>query len=464
MNEISRLFKKTKTVISSRGVSGFFDAGKSYLYKNFSFLSDGVQKTGDVLIVGKCDFDVGKLVNDGYICENIDIEEFNEKYINLYDIFCFGDKILSQVRDDNLRLIEKYNKLIVDKEILGNDSVSKYIRENKKRKIVYVSSSTNISGGVMVIAQHLQQLQRLGFNTSLISQDININMSWKKDFDMPVLHIGEVNYNVVGIDYMVATFWDTVSFVEKAKATKKYYLVQNKEYLFYEENNPFYERAKNTYKNNNLEFLTISRWCQKWLKEDFNKNSIYIPNCIDVRLFNEDVIPLKEKDNKKTRILIEGNPENDYKNVDEAFEIVNKLNHTEFEIWFISYGGKPKKWYKYDKLFQKIPYYEMSMIYKSCDILLKTSKLESFSYPPLEMMACGGMCVVAENDGNSEYVKNKYNALTYKAGDIDGALENIKELADNEELNNKLRNGGLESVSKRNLQVLREELTKLFVE
>ena len=69
--------------------------------------------------------------------------------------------------------------------------------------------------------------------------------------------------------------------------------------------------------------------------------------------------------------------------MDEAFEIVKKLDKDEFEIWFISYGGRSKEWYKYDRFFQKVPYYEMPTIYRSCDILLKTSSLESFSYPPL---------------------------------------------------------------------------------
>ena len=36
----------------------------------------------------------------------------------------------------------------------------------------------------------------------------------------------------------------------------------------------------------------------------------------------------------------------------------------------------------------------------------KTSFLESFSYPPIEMMATGGYSVVVPNDGNREYLVN----------------------------------------------------------
>ncbi|MFR3431543.1 MAG: hypothetical protein ACLTTH_16335 [Holdemanella porci] len=36
---------------------------------------------------------------------------------------------------------------------------------------------------------------------------------------------------------------------------------------------------------------------------------------------------------------------------------------------------------------------EVQKVYADCDILLKTSLLESFSYPPIEMMATGGYVV-----------------------------------------------------------------------
>ncbi len=468
MNEVGRLFKKIKIVVSSRGMGGLVDAGKGYLYKNFPILSVGVKKTGDILIVG--DFNFGELVDVGYVCKQISIGEFDEKYIDLYDIFCFGNEILNQVQDDKFELIKKYNKLIVNKKVLGEKSILYYIKKNKNKKIVYASSSTNISGGVMVIAQHLQQLQNLGFNVVLISQDINIDMSWKKNFNIPILHTEEVNCGVKGCDIVVATFWNTVYFVQKLNANEKYYLVQNKEHLFYDENNPFYKKAKKTYEYNDLKFLTVSKWCQEWLKDEFNKNAQYIPNCIDTKLFNVDDSDCFDCDNKyskfcnneKRRILIEGNPESEYKNVDESFEIVNKLDKKKFEVWLVSYGGRPKKWYKYDRLFQKVPYHEMPIIYRSCDILLKTSKLESFSYPPLEMMACGGLCVVAENEGNSEYIKNGYNALTYEVGDIDQAIENINNIVNDAKLREKLREGGFDTVQFRSFKKLSEKLKSIF--
>ena len=458
MNEIGRLIKKGQSVVKSRGFNGFWIAWKSYIYKNLSILSFGTEKSGDVLVIGDCD--INDLKDSGFIYKQIYDNKFNKKYLKLYDVFYFGDDVLIDGEIKNK--IQKYNKLYIDKAILGENKLLDYIQKNRKKKIIYVSSSTNISGGVMVIAQHLQQLQDLGYNTLLVTQDVNVDMSWKEDFDMPILHIGQINKECYGNDVVVATFWDTVQFVRNIKSKNKYYLVQNKEHLFYKISNPFYQKAKNTYLDNNLKFLTVSKWCQKWLEKEFNKKAKYIPNCIDINLFNKDVKPLKAKKNNKFRILIEGNPENDYKNVDEAFKITDSLDENNFEVWLVSYGGKPKKWYKYNRLFQKIPYFEMPAIYGSCDILLKTSKLESFSYPPLEMMACGGLCVVAGNEGNREYLNDNYNALVYKLGDINMAIKYINELNNDSNLRNKLVMGGVETVKNRNLKRLKNELKNIF--
>ena len=72
----------------------------------------------------------------------------------------------------------------------------------------------------------------------------------------------------------------------------------------------------------------------------------------------------------------------------------------------MSYNGKQKEWYKVDKFLNKVPYHNVTNIYKLCDILLKSSWLESFSYPLLEIMATLGYYIVVSNGGNKEYLKS----------------------------------------------------------
>ena len=73
----------------------------------------------------------------------------------------------------------------------------------------------------------------------------------------------------------------------------------------------------------NIQFVTISKWCESWLWKKYKKKAKYIPNGIDSDNFPPHKRNLK---NKKIRILIEGDSESYYKNVDESFKIIEKLD------------------------------------------------------------------------------------------------------------------------------------------
>lgn len=365
------------------------------------------------------------------------------------------EKILKLVSDAALRKRmgeAAYENVLTryDTEILGKNLKS-FIELNRRRKIVYISPSTKISGGVMVICQHLKLLQQKGYNVEFLTQDEKNRIDWIDDFSVPVISCFESPLKGQNmIDVAVATLWSTLDAVKKCQAKKKIYLVQNKEHHFYHETDPRYLEAKNTYIDSNKEiaYVTISKWCQDWLKEEFGKKSDYIPNGIDLVVMRRKR-PIAPVPLGTTRILVEGNPDDDYKNVDEAFRILQKIHSNDLEVWFISYGGHPKKWYRYDRFFRAVPFSKMSHYYSSCDILLKTSKLESFSYPPLEMMACGGVCLVARNGGNAEYIRDGYNAITYNPGKIDEAASLLNELICNRKLRHKLAKGGRETAKSR---------------
>lgn len=323
-----------------------------------------------------------------------------------------------------------------------------FIQQHRAQKVIYIAPSTKISGGVMVIAQHLQKLQERGYNTLFVSQVKSaFDMSWIGRFRVPVLSSHQFMQWKSGImDHCVATIWSSVREVVQTPATHKYYFVQNKEYDFYAPEDPYRKRARDSYRHDDLHYYTMSAWCQTWLKDEFGVQAQFVPNGISTDLFATEGEAVEEKHPSKIRILVEGDPKSEYKNVDESFRIIALLDRTKYEIWFISYGGAPKEWYDYDRSFQRVAYTDMASYYRSCDILLKTSRLESFSYPPLEMMACGGVSVVAENPGNAAYVENGENALTYTLGDLATATKLIEDLSTDKRLQEKLKNGGHQTV------------------
>lgn len=340
--------------------------------------------------------------------------------------------------------------------------VCEFIKSKLRPNIGFVLPSTNISGGIMVAVQHGIMLKKHGYDVTMFNVDKGtrrVGMLTDKDDYLFVVSTIKTEF-LAYMDTMVATMWLTLDFVLQYYNNKyKKYLVQNMEARVYEDNAYEKVRAIATYqKVLNVDYLTISKWCEDWLKNDFGNSVKFAPNGIDLSLFPE----VKRDFKGKIKILIEGNSKDKHKNVDESFKIVEKLDKDKYEIHYLSYEKEPKSWYHVDKFYQKVPHDEVGKIYGACDILIKTSVLESFSYPPLEMMATGGVNVVLPNEGNVEYLKDGYNCLFYERGNIDEAVEKIEELVNNKELRDKIIKNGIETAEKRKWENIEYDIISLY--
>ncbi len=65
----------------------------------------------------------------------------------------------------------------------------------------------------------------------------------------------------------------------------------------------------------------------------------------------------------------------------------------------------------------KIPVESTPVIYRSCDVLLKLSKVEGMFGPPLEMFHCGGTAITYDVTGSEEYLVSGRNSLVVPMDD-----------------------------------------------
>ncbi len=337
--------------------------------------------------------------------------------------------------------------------------LAKFIESRLAKNIAFVMPSTNISGGVLVALRHCDILRTHGWDVTIYNLQDN-------DTDAKV---GKHYVNTISarrhafsarFDEMVATMYSTLENVlTYPKVRTRKYLVQNFETDFYGYGDSWRKVANGTYNcRGEVEYLTISKWCKKWLQDRFGQEAKFAPNGIDAEQFKWKRRSFKGK----VKVLIEGNSESEYKNVDESFRITNRLDRNKYEVVYLSYGAGAKAWYKVDKFYNKVPYDEVADIYRECDILLKTSLLESFSYPPLEMMATGGFVVALANEGNVEYLADGENCLFYERGNIDDVLEKIERIAKSKALRDKLTAGAKKTVTGRNWAEVEADVLKLY--
>ncbi len=335
-----------------------------------------------------------------------------------------------------------------------------FIISHRPPTIAFLTPSLLISGGILVALKHADILREAGYDVTIINMDNRpgspAQVPWAPEKYASFL--ADKTVVQAAFDQGVATMWLTTAFFRRGVIRRPCYLVQNLESGFYDHGTMERMGANATYCQQGLEYLTISRWCQDWLRERFGQASRYAPNGLDRQAF----APAERDWSGRIRILIEGDSSSEYKNVDESFRIAARLPEDKFEIWYVSYQGKGKNWYRVDKFFYRVPNEKMPELYRQCHILLKSSILESFSYPPLEMMATGGMVVVRPNGGNMEYLKDGENCLLYVPDNPDTAVSAIERLAADEALRQKLYEGGCRTAEERDWAKCRESILALY--
>lgn len=344
--------------------------------------------------------------------------------------------------------------------LTSGSGVADFIRSKLAPSLAFVLPSTNPSGGIIVATKHAELLKKNGYDVTLLNAQTNETDYQSNQTSLSV--VSAISRPITAhFDTLVATMWLTLEYVLKyPNVSHRKYLVQNLETGFYTSSDPEQRAASATYaKVPGIEYITISEWCRTWLAETYGNSDIkYAPNGIDANRFK----PKPHSFTGKIKILVEGSSSHKYKNVDESFRIVEKLDPNKFEIHYLSYDGKAKSWYRVDREHYKVPPSDVHKVYESCDILLKSSLLESFSYPPLEMMATGGFAVVAPNAGNSEYLADGDNCLLYEQGNIDDAVAKINQIVSDKTLRKRLATGADIAVHNRNWRRLEPQILALY--
>ena len=307
-----------------------------------------------------------------------------------------------------------------------------------KPEIAYVLPELSISGGIAIALYHILELRKLGRNAIAIVISHQNNGDWFPYIDqIPVISVKNYleRFEKFSIKYLTATWWETAFVVENMKAENKFYFLQSLENRFYPEGNSKQD-AFFLSLGLGLTVFTEAKWIQRWLRKNLNINAVHAPNGLDQKIFYPDH---KIADRTKLRVLVEGAGNVFYKGVTDCFDALNGLD---VDVWYVSTDGFTLPHWKIDKLFLKIPQSEMRKIYSECDVLLKMSKVEGVFGPPLEMMACGGTCVVGDVTGYDEYCVHEKNCLVVDKDSPEEARSAILRLINTPDLLQSLKNQG----------------------
>jgi glycosyltransferase involved in cell wall biosynthesis len=128
------------------------------------------------------------------------------------------------------------------------------------------------------------------------------------------------------------------------------------------------------------------------------------------------------------------------KNVDAAVRLARAGGAN--EVWLVS-GNAGESNHLVDRFFRTVRVEDMAMVYRSCDVLLKLSRVEGMFGPPLEMFHCGGTVISYDVTGFEEYVVDGANALVVPMDDEPGVIDAVRRLATDRSLLARLKHGAL---------------------
>jgi glycosyltransferase involved in cell wall biosynthesis len=446
-------------------VNALEEFGCDVVYGDWLAIIDGTREISNIVhneIISSSEYDFELLRSDcipcqstvtirksiiskaGFIKPKLEYREDHEFWLRLA---YFGAKFFKIPKVlVNLRLHDGNNEL----NFKANDDIfidmvqqEFCIRGHIPKKIVFILPSVGISGGIGVVFKHADMLLQRGHDVTILNIGHRNNGDWFPNRQTPIIHVDDINdYSLKNIDLLFATEWSTVSFLDKIPSNRKLYFVQSDERRFHEDPE-LISLVHSTY-NKDIEYLTEAHWIRHMLRTEFQKDSYYVPNGLDSKIFYK-CEPLKEKENTRKRVLLEGPICIPFKGMADCYAAVEGLD---CEIWIVSSAGRPPSDWKYDCFFEAVPFMEMRKLYSSCDIFIKMSRVEGFFGPPLEAMACGCSVVVGKVTGYDEYIIDEFNALVVEQGDVLGARYAVEKLLNNEDLRLSLIDNGYKTSKK----------------
>lgn len=242
-------------------------------------------------------------------------------------------------------------------------------------------------------------------------------------------------------DVVIATAVDTAIEVNRLSMNKgkKYYFIQHFEDWVYDKS-----RVKQTY-SLGMTNIVIAKWLKSIVDEESKKESIYIPNGIDNKVF---YIKKSIESRNPASVAMLYHPQL-WKGSQDAIQVLRRVkeSHDNLQVEMFGIADKPvniPEWINYT---QNATQDQLLEIYNNSSIFLCASWSEGFGLTGAESMFCGCALVTTDTLGVREYADEK-NAIICEPKNIDALTKAVSNLIENNDLRIKIAKLGHGSVTK----------------
>lgn len=311
-------------------------------------------------------------------------------------------------------------------------------------RIAFAMESLRFSGGHQVVVEHAKQLvEHHGFEVSLIDCFGNATSHW--DFTLPddvrVEPLDTLGDEI--FDVAVATWWSTIAMVSRIPARTYACFVQSLDDRGFSDDQPESTLARLAL-DLGLPVITEATWIAELMRHRYPaKQCVLVRNGID-----KSVFPLGTdrtlRGQGPLQVLVEaGTGHTTTKGVPEALAALGMLSEPTHTTIVGDVGGLVVP--SGTTTVPVVPQRELSELYATHDVLLKTSRVEGMYGPPLEAFHRGSTVVTTPVTGHDEFVVHGHNALVVDWDDPVGTARALDLLNRDRDLLERLRTGALDT-------------------
>ena len=299
------------------------------------------------------------------------------------------------------------------------------------RSALFVLGSTAPSGGNHVIYQFAHHLQNLDWSVQLLATCDQPSWGWHHLMDeLSFVEFDELRD--ASFDVAVATTWTTVFNLPYVPAKNWAYLVQSIESRFFDRpiDQTLASLAEATYALR-LPMVTGASWISTYLEHTHCSPSTTVLPGIDRGIFRQVGSVIQPKHESTIRVLVEGSTKSSFKQVQQSVGAAAGIDG--IEVWHVG-GDRLEPLMGVSKTFSSVSQTDLAEIYRSCDLLVRLSRVEGLGMTPLEMFHCGGTAITSDVTGHEEYMIDGHNCLVVDTRDPHEAREALSRLTSDRDL------------------------------
>ncbi len=357
-------------------------------------------------------------------------------------------------------------------------------------RINFILPTVELSGGVKVVFEYANRLQKRGHQVCVIYPKQNLGFTWPcrewynpyrlahgvlqtiRKYKSEAVSRGQLSWfnleakllqvpaldqkYIPDADVVVATHWGTAYYVHSYPQSKgrKFYLIQHYEVLFGRK-----DKVEQTYKMG-LNNIVISSWLKNIVERLGGKVAALIPDGIDFEVFYPE--PASRLDDK-VRILMAYRFE-EWKGLKDGLKAYDIVKKKYPGIELVMFGPLPQR----NELPKEVEFNIMPnreslrKIYNSCDIFVSPSWSEGFGLPSLEAMACKRAVVATRTGAMFDFALDGLTALLSQPQDIRSLAGNILRLVEDKALRTKIAEGGYNHIKRLTWTKAVDEIEVIF--